>query len=106
MGKLIFFNFILIGIITLGLWLIKKFVKRELAKNIILISAAVFTILVHYSSFLFLFTLVETAVIILIHHCKLMYAVWMLTKPLFIVVMTACSALIVLVLKPPSKNNH
>ena len=54
MGKLIFFNFILIGIITLGLWLIKKFVKRELAKNIILISAAVFTILVHYSSFLFL----------------------------------------------------
>ena len=54
MGKLIIFNFILIGIIVGGLFLIKKFVKGDLAKNIILISAAVFTILVHYSSYLFL----------------------------------------------------
>ena len=54
MEKLIIFNFILIGIIVGGLFLIKKFVKGDLAKNIILISAAVFTILVHYSSYLFL----------------------------------------------------
>lgn len=53
MDKLIIFNFILIAFIALGLWLIKKYVKRERTQNIILISAAVFTVLFHYSSFLF-----------------------------------------------------
>ncbi len=51
MKTLIIFNFILIAIIALGLWLIKKFVKKECTKNIILIAAAIFTILFHYSSF-------------------------------------------------------
>ena len=53
MGKLIIFNLILIALIALGLWLIKKFVKKERTQNIILISAAIFTILFHYSSFIF-----------------------------------------------------
>ena len=53
MGKLLIFNFILIAIIALVLWLIKKYVKSERTKNIILIAAAIFTILFHYSSFIF-----------------------------------------------------
>ncbi len=53
MGKLIIFNFILIALITFGLWLVKKFVKQERTQNIILLSAAVFTILFHYSAFIF-----------------------------------------------------
>ena len=53
MGKLLIFNFILLFLIAIGLWLIKKFVKRERTQNIILISASVFTILFHYSSFIF-----------------------------------------------------
>ena len=53
MGKLIIFNLILIALIAFGLWLVKKYVKRERTKNIILISAAIFTIMFHYSSFIF-----------------------------------------------------
>ena len=53
MGKLIIFNFILIALIALGLWLVKKCVKTERTQNIILISAAIFTIVFHYSSFIF-----------------------------------------------------
>ena len=52
MGKLIIFDFILIILIALGLWLIKARVKKEHTKNILLIAAAVFTILFHYSSFI------------------------------------------------------
>lgn len=52
MDKLIIFNVILIIGIALGLWLIRKYVKKERTQNIILIAAAVFTILFHYSSFL------------------------------------------------------
>lgn len=50
MGKLLIFNFILIVFIALGLWLIKKYVKRERTKNLIFCVAAVFTILFHYST--------------------------------------------------------
>ncbi len=53
MGKLIIFNFILIALIALGIWLIKKCVKKERTQNIILLAAAVFTIVFHYSSFAF-----------------------------------------------------
>ncbi len=53
MEKLLIFNFILLGIIALLLWLVKKFVKKKGVENIILIAAAVFTIFVHYSSFFF-----------------------------------------------------
>ena len=52
MEKLIIFNFILIAIIAVGLWIVKKYVKKESTQNIILISAAIFTIIFHYSSFL------------------------------------------------------
>lgn len=49
MDKLIIFNVILIIGIALGLWLIRKYVKKERTQNIILIAAAVFTIALHYS---------------------------------------------------------
>ena len=53
MDKLIIFNLILIAIITVGLWLIKRYVIGERTRNIILLVAAIFTILFHYSSFIF-----------------------------------------------------
>lgn len=53
MGKLIIFNFIMIAVIVLGLYLIRKRVTRERTKAIILVAAAIFTILFHYSSLLF-----------------------------------------------------
>ena len=53
MGKLVIFNFILIAVITLVLWLVKKRIKTERAQNIVLFAAAIFTILFHYSSFIF-----------------------------------------------------
>ena len=53
MEKLLIFNLILIAIIALGLCLIRKYVKKEGTKSIILIAAALFTIVLHYSSFLF-----------------------------------------------------
>ena len=51
MGKLLFFNFILIALTAVGVYLIKKYVKRERTKNLILGAAAIFTILLHYSTF-------------------------------------------------------
>ena len=51
MGKLITFNFVLIALIAIGLWLIKKYVTKESTKNLILVVAAVFTIVFHYSTF-------------------------------------------------------
>ena len=57
MVTLIIFNFILVALIALGLWVVKKQVKKERTQNIILIAAAVFTILFHYSLLIFkLFT--------------------------------------------------
>ena len=53
MGKLLILNFLLLALITVGLWLIKRYVGKERTKNIILISAALFTILFHYSLFIF-----------------------------------------------------
>lgn len=54
MGKLMIFNFILIAFIVLGLCLIRKNVKKERTQNLLLIAAAVFTVVFHYSSLLFL----------------------------------------------------
>ncbi|MBR3895095.1 MAG: hypothetical protein IKJ35_08115 [Clostridia bacterium] len=53
MIQLIIFNFVLIAFIAIGLWLIKKHVKQTRTQNIILLAAAIFTILFHYSTFLF-----------------------------------------------------
>lgn len=53
MDKLIIFNTILIALIAAGLVLIKKCVKGEHARAIILLAAAVFTILFHYSTLLY-----------------------------------------------------
>lgn len=52
MGKLMIFNFTLIAVIVLGLWLIRKKVTKKRTQNIILVAAAIFTILFHYSSLL------------------------------------------------------
>lgn len=53
MVKLLIFNFILIALIALGLLIVKKCVKKARVQNIILIAAAMFTIVFHYSSFIF-----------------------------------------------------
>lgn len=53
MDKLIIFNLILIAIIALGLWCVKRFVKSERGQNIMLVAAAFLTILCHYSSLLY-----------------------------------------------------
>ena len=53
MDKLIIFNGILVIFIALGLFLIKKRVQTERVRAIILLAAAVFTILFHYSTFLY-----------------------------------------------------
>ena len=47
------FNMALIALIAVGLVLIKKRVKGERARAIILLAAAIFTILFHYSTFLY-----------------------------------------------------
>ena len=47
------FNFLLIAIIIFGLWLVKKYVRQDCARNITFFAAAMFTILFHYSSFIF-----------------------------------------------------
>ena len=54
MGKLLIFNFTLIAMATVGLWLINKFVKAERTKGIILIAAAASTIVFHYSTLIFI----------------------------------------------------
>ena len=51
MGKLIVFNFILIALIVLGLWLVKRYIKKERAQSITLLVAAIFTVVFHYSAF-------------------------------------------------------
>ena len=53
MYKLIIFNFILIALAALGLWLTKKYVNRERTKNAVLIAAAAFTVVFHYSTFIY-----------------------------------------------------
>lgn len=53
MGRLVIFNFILIAFIVLGLWLIRKYVRRDRTRDMILLAAAIFTILFHYSTFIF-----------------------------------------------------
>ncbi len=50
MGKLLIFNFILIAFIALGLWAVKKHLRRRRSQDLLLLAAALFTILLHYSS--------------------------------------------------------
>ena len=49
MAKLFIFNFLMIAVVTLLLWVVKRTVKTERQKNLLLIGAAVFTVLLHYS---------------------------------------------------------
>ena len=55
MDKLIYFNCILLLIIFIGLLLFKKYIKSEKGKNITLLFSALFTILCHYSTFIYLY---------------------------------------------------
>ena len=55
MGTLVAFNCFLLLIIFIGLFLAKKYIKNEKGKNIALLLSALFTILCHYSSFLYLY---------------------------------------------------
>ena len=50
MKELVIFNLILIAIIALGLWLVRRFAKTERARDIVFAASAFFTILCHYSS--------------------------------------------------------
>ena len=52
MDKLLIFDFTLIFLISIGLYFINKWVKRELTQNMILIAAAIITIVFHYSAFI------------------------------------------------------
>ena len=54
MIKLLIFNFALIAAIAVGLWFVKKYVRTELSQGIVLLAAALFTIVFHYSSFILL----------------------------------------------------
>ena len=53
MGSLILFNSILIVLIAVGLWFVKKYAKKERHQNVILFVAALCTILFHYSTFIY-----------------------------------------------------
>jgi hypothetical protein len=53
MGELIIFNFILIAFIVLGLWAVKRYVRKSRTQSIILTVSAIFTVLLHYSTFIF-----------------------------------------------------
>ena len=54
MIKLLVFNFALIAVIAVGLWIVKKHVRTESGQTIVLLAAAIFTIVFHYSSFILL----------------------------------------------------
>ena len=49
MLKLFIFNFLMIAVILLLLWVVKRFVRSERGQNAVLIGAAVATVLLHYS---------------------------------------------------------
>ena len=53
MGKLMLFNLALVAMIVAGLWIVKKKVKTERAQDRLLFVAALFTVLFHYSTFIF-----------------------------------------------------
>jgi len=61
MLQLLIFNFILIAIITIGLFFTKKIVKNGRTKNIFLIVTSIFTVLCHYSSLIYHHFLDRTA---------------------------------------------
>lgn len=54
MGVLIIFNLILISIISLVLFAVKKWLRGETHQRVILLIAPIITIIVHYSSFFYL----------------------------------------------------
>lgn len=54
MGKLVIFNCVLLLIIFKGVFLLKKYIRNEKWKNIVLLLSALLTILFHYSSYIYL----------------------------------------------------
>ena len=55
MLKLTLFNFLLLAIIALALFFVKKYVKTTRGENILLLVSALVTIIFHYSTFIFRF---------------------------------------------------
>ena len=53
MPTLFTFNFISIAVVALLLWVVKKYIKKEKWQNLLLISASVGTVLLHYSMFFY-----------------------------------------------------
>ena len=53
MGILVLFNFLLIAIIALVLWIVKKNVKSKSGENLTFFIASAVTILLHYSAFFY-----------------------------------------------------
>lgn len=54
MWELILFNSLLLVVISAGLMLCKKYIKKERSKNLLLFVSAAVTIVCHYSTFLYL----------------------------------------------------
>mgnify|MGYP003289614842 CR=1 FL=1 len=62
MVKLLIFNSLLLCLIFIGLFVCKKLIKEEKNQNLVLLFSSIITILVHYSSFIYLcFTDGDTA---------------------------------------------
>ena len=76
MTELVIFNFILIAIIALGLWFVKKHIKTQRGQDILLLCAAVFTILCHYSSLIYHHFLDGTAMEYLRHNPNLILPIY------------------------------
>lgn len=55
MVKLLIFNSLLLCLIFIGLFFCKKLIKEEKNQNIVLLFSSIITILVHYSSFIYLY---------------------------------------------------
>lgn len=76
MDKLLIFNFIIILLIAIGLFLIKKFTKTERTRNIIFTISAFLTIVCHYSSLLYHQLLDGTAIDYLIDNPNLILPIY------------------------------
>ena len=76
MGKLFIFNGILLIVIIVGLFLCKKYAKKEQSQNIVLLLAALLTILCHYSSILYHYLKTGSAMEFLRNNPNLLFPIY------------------------------
>ena len=76
MDKLFIFNGILLIVIITGLFLCKKLVKKEKSQNIVLLLAAILTILCHYSSILYHYLKTGSAMEFLRNNPNLLFPIY------------------------------